>query len=764
MQERRLWYRAPASAWTEALPLGNGKLGAMLYGDTRTERVDLNLDTLWSGDGHDKENPQAAGALPEIRRLIAQGDQAQAEKLIQQRLLGDWTESYLPAASLSIRLPFFQCEDYCRSLSLGRALFSCCYMAGENRVEEQAFVSVSDGVLLLRLGAEKPFDAELSLSCQLQAEISARGEELVLFGRAPVYAAPSYFSCEQPIRYEPGKGMRFALCLSLRAPGAQVRPAGDALTVTGATEIELRLAGATSFLQAEDFDCLATARRQLQAVEKEGYAQLRERHEARFAELFGRVAISLGKEPECDTGELLARVSADETLDAAAAALLYDYGRYLLISSSFPGSECANLQGIWNAELRAPWSGNYTVNINTEMNYWMAETGALPECHLPLFALMERAARRGEHTAKAIYGLEGWVSHHNIDIWGHASPVGGPSPDNPCAYAIWPMSSGWLCRHLWEHFLFTGDRDFLRQTAYPLMRGAVRFYLGYLTEQNGRLVTIPSTSPENTFVGTDGKPHAVGTASAMDIGILRELFSFFPAACRELGISDPLAAQADAAKMRLPDFQTGRFGQLQEWDADYEETDPHHRHVSPLYALYPASLIRPGRDNALAEACRAFLERRGDEGTGWSIAWKACLWARLLDGERARQLLRRQLRLTGETKTSVTGGGTYLNGFCAHPPFQIDGNFGFAAAVGEMLLQSGDGEITLLPALPAAWHSGHAKGLCARGGFALSFAWEEGRVTRCEVASKIGGRCTVKANGRDYPLNIPAGGRAELPL
>lgn len=764
MQNRQLWYRAPASAWTEALPLGNGRLGAMIYGDTRTERVDLNLDTLWSGDGHDKENPQAAGALPEIRRLIEEGDQARAERLIQQRLLGDWTESYLPAASLFIRLPFGECENYRRALSLGRALFSCSYRAKGNPIEEQAFVSVSDGVLLLRLRAERPFDVQLSLSCQLQAELSAQGESLVLCGRAPVYAAPSYFPCEEPIRYDPDKGMRFALCLSLRAPGARVQPEGDALSVTGATEIELRLAGATSFLQPEDFDCLEAARQQLQAVAGEGFEQLLGRHEARFSELFGRVSLSLGEEPDCDTAELLAHVQEDETLDAAAAALLYDYGRYLLISSSFPGSECANLQGIWNAELRAPWSGNYTANINTEMNYWMAETGALPECHLPLFSLMERTARRGEHTAKAIYGLEGWVSHHNIDIWGHSSPVGGPSQSDPCAYAIWPMSSGWLCRHLWEHYLFTGDRDFLQETAYPLMRGAVQFYLGYLIEQNGRLITSPSTSPENTFVGTDGEPRAVGTASAMDIGILRELFGFFPAACRELGISDPLAAQAEAAKMRLPAFQIGRYGQLQEWDADYEETDPHHRHVSPLYALYPASLIRPERDSRLADSCRAFLNRRGDEGTGWSIAWKACLWARLFDGERARSLLRRQLRLTGETKTSVTGGGTYLNGFCAHPPFQIDGNFGFAAAVGEMLLQSGEGEIALLPALPAAWHSGYADGLCARGGFTLSFSWERGRVLRCEAASKMGGRCTIRANGQLFPLDIPAGGRVKLPL
>ncbi|MCI8441388.1 MAG: glycoside hydrolase family 95 protein [Provencibacterium sp.] len=764
MKGRALCYRAPAKAWTQALPLGNGRLGAMIYGDPLEEKADLNLDTLWSGDGHCKENPAAAGALGEIRGLIKKGEREKAEEQIKGRLLGDWTESFLPAASLKIRLPFAKAGEYSRSLFLGRALFCCGYTAKGNRVEEEAFVSAEDGILLLRMRAEKPFDAQISLESLLQHMARAEENGILLTGRAPVYAAPSYFKCEQPIRYEQGKGMRFAVFLSLRTQGGQVTAAGKSLQVCGATAIELRIAGATDFEQQENFDCPSACRRQLQAAEKQSFEQLLARHEQRFSALFGRVSIDLGGEPEepCDTAEVLGRVQQEPELTAPMAALLYDYGRYLLISASFPGSECANLQGIWNAELRAPWSGNYTVNINTEMNYWMAEMGALPECHLPLFQMLQRAARRGEKTAREIYGLPGWVTHHNIDLWGHSSPVGGPADDNPCRFAIWPMSGGWLCRHLWEHYLFTGDRDFLRETAYPLMRGAAEFYLSYLCEYNGQLVTSPSTSPENTFVGEDKKEHAVSIACTMDVAILRELFSFFPAACRELAIEDPLAREAERAAERLPGFQIGRHGQLQEWLEDFEEIDPHHRHVSPLYALYPAQLIRPQRDRQLAEACRVFLERRGDEGTGWSIAWKACLWARLGDGERAEKLLRRQLRLTEQTGTALTGGGTYPNGFCAHPPFQIDGNFGFAAAVGEMLLQSGEGEIQLLPALPAGWGSGSVKGLRASGGFAVSFSWEKGRVICCEVSSLWGGSCTVLANGNRYPLDIPAGEKRSL--
>ena len=411
------------------------------------------------------------------------------------------------------------------------------------------------------------------------------------------------------------------------------------------------------------------------------------------------------------------------TPDNELALKMFHYARYLMICSSVPGSQCTNLQGIWNHHMRAPWSSNYTVNINTEMNYWIAEKANLSDCHMPLLELIERTSKKGEKTAQDVYHLAGWVSHHNLDIWGHSSPVGQFGQDeNPCTYSMWPMSSGWLCCHLWEHYCYTLDEAFLKKKAFPIIQGAVEFYLGYLVPYKGYYVTAPSTSPENTFLAPDMTTHSVTFASTMDISILRELFGLYLKACEILGVEDFTNAVKNVLQ-KLPAYKIGKEGQLQEWFYDYPEADINHRHISHLFGLYPGNQIHK-ENEPLIEACRTSLERRGDKGTGWCMAWKACLWAKLGDGNHALTLLKNQLRLTREEACSLVGGGIYPNMLCAHPPFQIDGNFGFAAAVLEMLVQYEEQKIVFLPALPDEWKDGMAEGVKAPGNITLNFKWK----------------------------------------
>lgn len=429
------------------------------------------------------------------------------------------------------------------------------------------------------------------------------------------------------------------------------------------------------------------------------------------------------------------------------ATLLFHYARYLMICSSKPGTQAANLQGIWNNQMRAPWSSNYTVNINTEMNYWMAESCNLGDCHTALFELIDRTVEKGKITAQKLYGLEGWVSHHNIDIWGNSDPVGKYAQDgSPCQYALWPMSSAWLCRHMWEHYCYTLDGDFLKDRAYPVIREAVRFYLGYLTEYDGYLVTCPSTSPENCFLDRKGEKHSVTFASTMDISILKELFATYLQICKILKV-DVLEKETEFALKKLPPFKIGHDGQLQEWYRDYRETDIHHRHVSHLYGLYPGNVIKE-TDQELKKACEISLNRRGSQGTGWCMVWKASLWARLKNGEKAFELLKNQVNLTHTTELDMSGGGIYPNLFCAHPPFQIDGNFGFAAAISEMLLQSQNNDIELLPAIPEQWKRGQIKGIKARGGYTVDFSWKNGKVYYIKISALKEGNVIVRYNGQ----------------
>ena len=565
-----LAFDRPAEAWNEALPLGNGSMGAMSYGRLREEKIELNLDTLWSGTGRSKENKNTDVDWDFLRQKIFDGEYEEAEAYCKENILGDWTESYLPAGNLHIDANIPELKEhgsYQRQLSIKDALEQVVYRQDGQGYLREFFVSMSEPVMALhyRADAGSGLELRISLDSQIRHVCSGYGiSELVLEGQAPVYAAPSYYSCEQPIVYEEGKGIRFAIGISVQAPKGCIRQKDNTLLVTADGDVYIYLSGITDF-QAQD-SYLSRKKQMLEQICDLSYPQLKEAHKKAYAAYFDRMDLTLNPGIQND---LITK--------------MFHYARYLMISSSKPGTQCANLQGIWNHNLRAPWSSNYTVNINTEMNYWMAEKANLSDCHESLFDLIERTASHGKKTAKEVYHLDGWVSHHNVDIWGHSSPVGYFGQDeNPCTYSMWPMSSGWLCSHLWEHYRYTLDREFLRKKAFPLIRGAVEFYLGYLVPYDGYLVTAPSTSPENTFTASDHSVHSVTFGSTMDCSILKELFGNYLKACEILDITD-LMDEVKAALKKLLPFKIGKEGQLQEWYLDYPEVDMHHRHVSQLY-------------------------------------------------------------------------------------------------------------------------------------------------------------------------------------
>ena len=815
---QKLFYKKPALRWNEALPLGNGRLGAYVYGGLPTDRVSLNLDTLWSGSGAEKESAKGLPDWEKIRKLIFSQQLEEAEKEIHDQVLGDWAESYLPAGTLTIGMAATEeaqkevrqeaQEDaqseatgemagYERTLVLNQGL----YHNSWDGIEKEMFVSLARNLLAIRIrrtdGQKLKLDLGLDSPLLHQVTQDAQNGGLTLTGRGPVFCAPHYHESEERIRYEEGKGIQFQLSLRVQGADGVVAEDEKGLHVESGEEVILYLSGGTDFLAGEDGSTALAAddswRRAiaetLEQTAGSSYDALKEEHVRLFGSYFDRTELWLGGSgDEGDAAQSegvsaaavqseVVSTAAVQSMSAAAydelptdqrlhlyqqnrqdlglVTLMFQYGRYLMIAASAPGSQCTNLQGIWNEQVHAPWCANYTVNINTEMNYWMAESCNLSEFHQPLFDLMKRIARQGEKTAKELYGLEGWTSHHNADLWGHSDPVGGQA-SNPssCTFGMWNMSAGWCCRHLWEHYCYTLDRDFLEKEAFPLVEGAVRFYLGYLQPWGENMVTIPATSPENSFIGKDGKKHAVYMASTMDISILKELFSDYLEMCEVLG-REGLRENVQEALKKLPDFQIGAHGQLQEWLEDFEESEVTHRHVSHLYGLYPANIISK-EEEELRKACARVLDRRSDDGSGWCIAWKACLWARLGRGDRALDLLNNQMRPTQVEHISSMGGGTYSNLFCAHPPFQIDGNFGFSAAVTEMLLQSQDGELALLPALSENWSAGSVRGLKARGGFEVDFSWKDRRITRIKVRAQRPCQTAVRYDGQVQKLCFEA--------
>ena len=748
-KEYKLWYNAPATVWEEALPIGNGRIGAMVYGNPLQEVYQLNEESIWSGYPQDWNNPKAANALPQVREAVDRGDYAKASELWKANAQGPYTARYLPMANLMLdQLTRGEARNLYRELNISNALSTGTYEADGVKYRRTSFISYPDQVMVIKIAADRPqaVSLHIRLNSLLRYTVQTKGEKtLILNGKAPAYVANRDYDPHQVV-YDDKRGTQFKVQVELLPDGGHCEANDSALTVRNANEVVLLLSAVTDF---------GNKKMTLKKC-KRPYQELLQRHTDDHQQLFNRLQLSLGTEnlqkEALPTNERLKSFEQDPT-DNGLTELYYQYGRYLLIASSRPGGLPANLQGIWNRHVQPPWGSNYTTNINTEMNYWPAEITNLPECFLPLSDFIGRLAVNGAQTAKVNYGINrGWLAHHNSDVWAQTAPTGGYDSDPKGAprWSCWPMAGVWLCQHLWEHYAFGGDKKYLSKTAYPLMKGAAEFLLQWLQKdpETGYWITNPSTSPENRFryIDKEGKKQngEISRSSGMDLGLAWDLLTNCIEASTVLDTDKAFRQQCMDVRANLQPFRIGSKGQLLEWDKEFEETDPNHRHVSHLFALHPGRQIIPEQQPELAAACQRTLEIRGDGGTGWAMAWKINFWARLRDGNHAFGMLKNGLRYVDATQVSVRGGGTYANLFDAHPPFQIDGNFGGTAGITEMLLQSHAGYIHLLPALPDNWQSGSIKGVRARGGFTIDMEWKESRITRLSVTSHSGGTCRIR--------------------
>lgn len=754
-QDLKLWYDQPARNWNEALPIGNGRIGAMVFGRIDEELVQLNEETLWSGGPANlNANPHAPALLKPIREALFREDYETAEKLTN-KLQGLFTESFEPLGDVRIRQEFTSsasATEYYRDLDISNATATTRFRKGDVLFTREMFVSASDQVMVIRFTASdrNKLNLFVTASSPLYYETKTETTELILSGRAPSHTDPSYLqTMELPVVYndpQQCRGMRFQFRIGAKTQDGSVTVEKSGIRISNATECVLIISAATSFNgfdkcpDKEGRDENAIAAGYLVAASGKSFDTLRNAHVTDYQSYFNRVSLNLdGKPLSLPTNERLKRYAGGAE-DTGLEALYFQYGRYLLISSSRPGGIPANLQGIWNHEVRPPWSSNFTTNINTEMNYWMVESCNLSELHQPLIELVKQLSQTGTHTARNFYNASGWTVHHNTDIWATTNPVSG-SPQ----WANWPVGGAWLSQHLWEHYQFTGDKKFLSDVAYPLMKGSAQFCLDWLVEdKDGHLVTAPSTSPENEYINDDGFKGTVSVATTMDMSVIWDLFTNLIQASEHLGTDQEYRKFLIEKRARLYPLQIGKKGNLQEWYKDWEDADPHHRHISHLFGIFPGRQISPIHTPKLAGAVRKSMELRGDGGTGWSKGWKINVWARLHDGNHAYKLIREQLKLTGVEGTDYSNaGGTYPNLLDAHPPFQIDGNFGGTSGITEMLLQSHDGALHVLPALPDAWRNGSVTGLKARGGFTVDLAWKNGTVTEIKIHSSLGGKVRI---------------------
>ncbi|WP_343706888.1 glycoside hydrolase family 95 protein [Flavobacterium sp.] len=761
-KDLKLQYNQPAVEWTEALPIGNGTLGAMVFGRVDSELIQLNEATLWSGGPvHQNVNPDAFKNLALIREAL-QNEDFEKANILTKNMQGPYSESFMPLGDLILKQDFGgqKIENYNRSLDLQTGLAVTDFTIAGVKYKREIFASAPAQCIIIKLSADqlKKLSVTLDASSLLKNERIVQNQTLVLKGKAPSHSDPNYIDYNQePVIYEDSsrcRGMRFELIIKPIIKDGEISSEGNKLVIKNASEILLFVSAATSFNgfdkcpDSEGKDEHKFAESPIKKAVTKKYGSLLKEHIADFQRLFNRVSLKLN-EKETNKSNLATDIRLEEYAkgqkDAGLEALFFQFGRYLLISSSRTHNAPANLQGIWNNKLRAPWSSNYTTNINLQMNYWPVESGSLPELFFPLDDYIKNASVTGAETAKSYYHANGWVLHHNSDIWAMTNPVGDFGKGDPM-WANWYMGANWLSRHLWEHYEYTGDKAYLKKV-YPIIKGAAEFSLDWLQkDKNGHLVTMPSTSPENIFYYEGKKQGTVTTASTMDIGIIKDLFENTVEASKILNTDSEFREKVNKAAEELLPFQIGSKGQLQEWYKDFEEEDPHHRHTSHLYALHPANLISPLNTPELAAAAKKTLELRGDDGTGWSLAWKVNMWARLLDGNHAYTLFKNQLRLTKDNDPKYKRhGGCYPNLFDAHPPFQIDGNFAGTAGVIEMLMQSQNKEIHLLPALPDSWTDGEIRGITAKGNFKVDIKWNNGKMTQTKIVSNNGGTCSVRS-------------------
>lgn len=747
-----LWYDKPAKDWNEALPVGNGTLGAMIFGGVKEELIQLNEQTLWTG-GPANLNPNltALQYLQPARDAILKDSINQAVTLLK-KIQGPNTQMYQPLGDIIIKQQFSgEPINYYRDLNIANATATTKFTVDGIEYTREIFTSAPDKIMIIRLSASGANALNFIVDVQHELQynkIVTANKELVLKGKARI--ADDERRNPKPLIYEEPShcnGMRFQYRIKVINKDGQVSNTDTSLIITNATEVVLYVSAATSFNgynkcpDSEGKDEEITAKEFLQNAAKKNYTQLLTAHIKDYQKYFNRLSISI---PE----KIISKLPINKRLEAyrkgepdlALEQLYFQFGRYLLISCSRPGSLLpANLQGVWNKELSPPWRSNYTTNINLQMNYWLAEPCNLSDLTQPLITHIQRMAKNGTATAKNYYNMKGWAVHHNSDIWAQTNPVGEGSGDPK--WANWALGSPWLSQHLFEHYRFTNNKKYLQDTAYPLMKSAALFCMDWLVKKDDYLITVPSTSPENVYLHPNGFKASVTIASAMDMEIIWDLFTNIIEACEVLNIDKEFAGLIKQKRDKLSPLKIGIKGNLVEWYGDWEDEDPQHRHVSQLFALHPGREISPLLDTAFANASRKTLEIRGDGGTGWSKAWKINFWARLLDGNHAYKMYQELL------KTS-----TLNNLFDTHPPFQIDGNFGATAGIAEMLVQSHLGLIQLLPALPDAWQKGKVKGLRARGGFTIDMDWKNGKLSRLKIFSVTGGACAILLQNNVIPI------------